>query len=123
MCIAGTDGFFKSVNPAFERVLGWDKEALTSQSFMEFVHPDDVQSTLDEVEKLGQGIPTISFRNRYRTASGEYRLLHWASYPDPNTGLLYAIARDITDQVRERAEMDELNRRLESAEAELRGDV
>jgi PAS domain S-box-containing protein len=103
LCIAGTDGYFKRVNPAFERILGWTTEELLSQSFLDFVHPDDVESTVHEIEKLSQGIPTISFENRYRCADGAYRHLLWNSYPEAETGLLYAIARDITDltQVRE----------------------
>ena len=97
LCIAGTDGYFKRVNPAFERTLGWSTEELLSQPFMDFVHPDDVEATAREIEKLSQGIPTISFENRYRCSDGGYRCLLWNSYPQQETGLLYAIARDITD--------------------------
>lgn len=97
MCIAGTDGFFKRVNPAFTSTLGWNQEQLLGQPFFALVHPDDVEPTEREVRKLSEGLPTVSFRNRFRTVDGEYRELVWASYPDPDTGLLYAIARDITD--------------------------
>ncbi|UCC71636.1 MAG: PAS domain S-box protein [Gemmatimonadota bacterium] len=97
LCIAGTDGFFKRVNPAFERTLGWPAEALLSRPFVEFVHPDDVESTVREIEKLSQGIPTVSFENRYRCADGTYRYLQWTSYPESETGLLYAVARDVTE--------------------------
>ena len=97
LCIAGTDGYFRRVNPAFERTLGWSTKELLSKSFMDFVHPDDVVATSREIEKLSQGIPTISFENRYSCADGSYKRLLWTSYPEPETGLLYAIARDITD--------------------------
>jgi PAS domain S-box-containing protein len=97
LCIAGTDGYFRRVNPAFERTLGWSSAELLSQSFMDLVHPDDVEATAREIEKLSQGIPTISFENRYRCADGGYKQLLWTSYPEPETGLLYAIARDITE--------------------------
>ncbi|HSG81469.1 MAG TPA: HAMP domain-containing protein, partial [Gemmatimonadota bacterium] len=95
LCIAGTDGYFKRVNPAFERTLGWPTEKLLDRPFFDLVHPDDVESTRHEVEKLGQGIPTVSFRNRFRCADGTYQELVWTSYPEPETGRLYAIARPV----------------------------
>lgn len=96
MCIANTDGYFKRINPAFERVLGWTTEQLTDRPFLDIIHPDDVAATVHEIEKLAQGIPTISFENRFQCADGSYKHLLWTSYPEPETGVLYAIARDIT---------------------------
>jgi PAS domain S-box-containing protein len=90
MCIAGTDGYFKRVNPAFPRVLGWTEEELLTKPFFDFVHPDDVEKTQMEVAKLVEGIPTISFQNRYLCKDGTYKLLRWTSFPED--GRLYAIA-------------------------------
>ncbi len=95
LCIAGTDGYFKRINPAFERVLGWSGEELLSRPFVDLVHPDDVEATQSEIGKLAQGIPTISFVNRFRCADGGWRYLRWTSYPETDTGLLYAVAREI----------------------------
>lgn len=106
LCIAGTDGYFKRVNPAFERTLGWSSEELLSRPFVDFAHPDDVEATLREMEKLNRGIPTVSFENRYRCADGGYKHLLWTSYPDPKTGLIYAIARDVTGSGRGEARGD-----------------
>jgi PAS domain S-box-containing protein len=97
LCIAGTDGFFKRTNPAFERALGWTNEELCSQPFVDLVHPADKEATQHEIDKLAQGVPTISFVNRFRSADGEWIWLRWNSYPEPETGLLYAIARQIKD--------------------------
>jgi len=95
LCIAGTDGYFKRTNPAFEKALGWDRGKLLGHPFLELVHPDDVRATQDEIDKLAEGIPTISFVNRFRCADGSWKWLHWTSYPEPESGLLYAIAREI----------------------------
>jgi PAS domain S-box-containing protein len=94
-CIAGVDGRFKRVNPAFQRVLGWPPEELLTKPFMEFVHPDDRSETVAEIGKLSSGQATLSFANRYRCKDGSYKQLQWTSYPEPGTGLLYAIAREV----------------------------
>lgn len=102
MCMAGLDGYFKRVNPAFERALGWSEEELLARQFYDFVHPDDVAKTEAEVAKLSQAIPTISFVNRYACKDGSYKTLRWASYPDPETGMLYAIAHVMDDETADR---------------------
>ncbi len=97
LCVAGTDGYFKFVNAAFERTLGHTIEALTAKPFVDFVHPDDLESTVKEMQKLQSGAATLHFENRYRCANGTYKWLAWTTHPDPD-GLLYAVARDITVQ-------------------------
>lgn len=112
LCIAGLDGYFKRVNPAFERVLGWSTDELLHRPYLEFVHPDDVPATLAEVAKLASGYPTLSFENRYRSADGTFRQLHWTAYPESETGLLYAVARDVTA---ERLEQERFRLALEAS--------
>jgi len=102
LCIAGTDGYFKRLNPAFEKTLGYSCEELKSRSFLEFVHPDDREATLNELNRLSNGEPAIQFENRYQCKDGSYRWLAWSSSPQHN-GLLFASAVDITE--RKRAEM------------------
>ena len=102
LCIAGTDGFFKRVNPVFEQTLGWKERDLLGAPFFDFIHPDDVAATAAELDALSGGAPTISFRNRYRTAANSYRTLQWTAQPVADQGLIYAIARHVTNA--ERAE-------------------
>jgi PAS domain S-box-containing protein len=97
MCIAGTDGYFKTTNPAFEKALGWSEEELVDRPFLDFVHPEDVEKTVREVSKLAEGIPTVSFENRYRCRDGSYKLLRWTSYPEGD--VLYAIAHVLDGSV------------------------
>ncbi len=108
LCVAGTDGMFKKLNPAFSKVLGYSADELLSQPFLDFVHPDDLAATVKEVEKLSSGASTIGFENRYRTKDGSYRLFSWTSVPDTKTGLLYATARDITEQRKREVEHDQI---------------
>jgi PAS domain S-box-containing protein len=117
--IAGLDGMFKRLNPAFERTLGYTIEELTADPFMHFVHPDDRASTLKEVEKLARGLGTISFENRYRCRDGSYRWIQWSSTAVAKQGLIYAAARDITDRKLAEEHTLSLNQELESQNLEL----
>ncbi len=96
LCVAGLDGYFISVNPAFEQTLGFTPQELCAEPFLSFVHPDDQAATLDEVATLATGVPATSFENRYRCKDGTYRLLVWTTVPAD--GVLYATARDITER-------------------------
>lgn len=98
ICIAGTDGFFKKVNPAFEKVLGWDKSVLLTTSFFDLVHPDDLLKTQNEITRLSNGINTINFTHRFLTKNEQYKILQWVGTPEPLTGNLFAIARDVSEE-------------------------
>ena len=98
-CTATFDGYFERLNPAWERVLGHSEAELRSRPFADFVHPDDRERTQGETRRLAEeGTDTVSFRNRYRCASGEYRWLEWQCHADTDEGRIYATARDVTIQ-------------------------
>jgi len=93
---ANHDGYFVLLNTAWERTLGYTLNELRTKPFIEFVHPDDREATLLEVQKLYEQQTNVSFVNRYRTKSGEYRWLSWNAVVASGTELIYSITRDIT---------------------------
>ena len=100
LCVSGLDGYFKRLNPAWERTLGWTREELLARPYMEFVHADDVERTRAAARRLVEGAEVLSFENRYRCRDGSYRWLLWKSLPVPEQGITYGVARDITDRKR-----------------------
>lgn len=97
LCIASLEGFFIDVNPAFVKTLGYSKKELLSTKFIEFVHDDDKKATIEELKKISQGKETLYFENRYRCKDGQFKWLGWTCpAPEQQTGLLYAVARDLT---------------------------
>ncbi|HSQ84673.1 MAG TPA: PAS domain S-box protein, partial [Desulfobacterales bacterium] len=97
LCVGDMNANFKHINNAFEKTLGYTKEELLEESFLHFIHPSDIASTMAEFEKLTLGEPTIYFENRYRCKDNSYKWLAWTSMPNLEHGLLYAVARDITE--------------------------
>ena len=116
LCVASFEGYFTRVNPAFERVLGYGAEEIMREPYLSFVHPEDRQATLAELEALARGAGTVSFENRYRTRDGEYLWLQWTSIPDVEHRSVYAVARDVTDAKAAEAEL----RTLVAAQSALR---
>jgi PAS domain S-box-containing protein len=96
LCIAGVDGYFKQLNPAWERILGYTQAELMAQPFVSFVHPEDRARTSVEAENHAASTPAVNFENRYRCKDGSYKWLSWTSVASPENGLLYSVARDVT---------------------------
>jgi diguanylate cyclase (GGDEF)-like protein/PAS domain S-box-containing protein len=132
-CIASPEGYFLRVNDAFLRTLGYSRKELLARPFIDFVHPDDRDRTVAEAAKLAaRRGDSVDFQNRYRARDGSYRWLQWSGTLAGRGGLIYASARDITEQkvlearLQQQAQTDPLtglsNRRhfIEEAERTLR---
>jgi PAS domain S-box-containing protein len=98
LCTTGFDGYFKDLSPAWEKTLGYTNAELLAKPYIEFIHPDDRQATLAEVEKVSGGSKVKAFENRYRCKDGSYRWLSWSATPVLEQQLVYAAARDVTDR-------------------------
>ena len=108
MCVAGLDGYFQQLNPAWTEHLGWTLEELKAKPFLDFVHADDREATQAEVGKLAEGAETTLFENRYRHQDGSFRWLQWNAWPVPGRQRIYAMARDVTRQKRLEREILEI---------------
>lgn len=98
LCIAGFDGIFKRLNPAWSPLLGWTNAELMARPFLFFVHPDDRAATLAVMDQLDAGATTLSFENRYRCKDHSWKWLRWSSSPLLDRQEIYAIAHDVTRQ-------------------------
>jgi PAS domain S-box-containing protein len=98
LCIAGLDGYFKYLNPAWMGALGWTLEELKARPFLDWVHPDDRAATQAEVGKLAKSAEVILFENRYRHQDGSFRWLQWNARHVPQRQEIYVTARDVTRQ-------------------------
>ncbi len=99
VCVASADGRFLKINAMWQEVLGYTEAEILATPFLEFIHPDDRDTTMKEVEKQLAGNATMHFINRYRCKDGSYRWLEWGAAPAVDGKLLFAAARDITERL------------------------
>lgn len=97
ICVVAPDGRFLKINPSWAKVLGYRTEEIMATGLMDLIHPDDISTTEEEVQKQKDGKRTINFTNRFRCKDGAYRIFEWQATAEKE-GLIYATARDITER-------------------------
>jgi PAS domain S-box-containing protein len=98
LCVAGFDGWFKTLNPAWEQTLGFSTAELLSRPFIEFVHPDDRQAMIEAAAKMAAGQEVVAFENRCLCQDGSHRWLTWNAVSALDEQMIYAVAHDVTDR-------------------------
>ncbi len=119
LTVAGFDGYMKRVSPSWTRTLGWTAEELTSRPSIEFVHPEDRERTLAGRDRLIGGTALGPLVNRYLCRDGSHRWFEWRSVANTERGLVYAAARDITEQKQAEERLFEAQARQESLQRQL----
>ena len=113
------DGHWHSVNPAFERILGWSELEALRMPFMDIVHPEDLERSYDAMAGLARGEMLTDFEHRVLCKDGSYRWIAWHTSADPEEGLMYCVGRDVTERRAAEAERERLGSLSEaSARAE-----
>ncbi|HLY99070.1 MAG TPA: response regulator [Candidatus Angelobacter sp.] len=117
--IIGFDGYFKYVNPAGEKLLGFSKEELMARPRIELIHPDDRAKTGNEEQRVKNGGTILGFENRYLTGSGSYKWLFWNDIAVPEEKAFYCVARDVTQSRQFLQQIEVQNRELEARNREV----
>lgn len=123
LCIAGFDGFLKVVNPAWTQVLGWTEQELLNKPWQQLVHPEDLERAQSMMEANQMGKQLTTYENRFRCKDGSYRWLSWNSHPFADEGVMYSVARDITDAKRAAQEAEMANEILRKLTNQVPGVV
>ncbi|MBW3468648.1 PAS domain-containing protein [Arthrospiribacter ruber] len=123
LAIADSSGYFRKVNPSFCKLLGFSDKELTEKPFVDFLHPDDLNTTNKEYRETISGLRQAdNFVNRYRTFKGDYKWISWKSSKlFGDDGVAYAFGRDVTDRVKLNLLLEDSNRlaKLGSWEVDL----
>lgn len=112
--VAAADGTWISVNPAWTKILGWLPDEIRGKTSEWLEHPGDRRKMRDEVSRLAAPEQTSDFESSFRTRRGDYRVLSWTAVNVE--GLLYCVARDITEQRRQQEALDKAEEALRQAQ-------
>ncbi len=112
--IADPAGNWLSINPAWQRTLGWDDADILGRTTTWLEHPDDHEHTHQEIAKLARGIPSSHFENRFRDRDGEYHWFSWTAVLDNN--FIYCVARDITNEKQRQTEIERMQTQLRQSQ-------
>lgn len=123
VCIAGKDGYFKKVNSSVIDRFEYTEQELYSRPIFSFMHPEDLELTQQERAKLLKGQALVNFQNRYISKSGKIIWLHWTSIYFPEKEIVFAIAKDITEQKRLEKEIEEKYLRFKDIAAHFKSSI
>ncbi|MDN3690700.1 PAS domain-containing sensor histidine kinase [Cyclobacterium jeungdonense] len=119
--VAGFDGYFKRVNPALKKVLGYPDEILYGRPINSFIHKEDLDATVETRNYIiSDGIPLLNFENRYLTYSGDIIWLSWTSVPAKEEGFIYAVAKNITHKKKLEEDRNSLITKLTQSNKKLK---
>ncbi len=110
LCVIGTDGFFKKINPAFTEVLGYSEMEFLRNPLRHFIHPDDHELTRSHLERLQEGKKSTHLENRYFTKDGSIRWFDWSAILQEKEDVIFAVGKEITEKKR----LEELVRESQS---------
>jgi PAS domain S-box-containing protein len=108
LCVAGLDGYFRRIGPAWTRKLGWSLDELRARPFHEFIHPDDRPRLTQEIARVVRAEDPDPFEIRALHRDGGHRWLLFAGRLEPGTSNIHAFAIDVTSR---HDDLDRLQRR------------
>lgn len=114
--IAITDQeYFKSVNPAFTKILGYTKEEMYNRSYKEIIWPNDIDQVKNGIELLKNSkkfeIKTNNVIVEYKSKDNKKIIIEWSGWKNDDN-LLYGIGRNITKEKEIQYKQNKLNRQI-----------
>ncbi len=96
--MAGFDGVFRRVNPAWEALSGYSAEEATSRPLLDFAYPGDHDAILQQIAKLACGETVTGFECRGVCRDGSVKWFEYSAVPDLTEGLFYIVGKEISSR-------------------------
>lgn len=94
VCVINHKGIFQFLSPGCSHLFGYSHAEMTGCSFINFIHPDDIDKTVALISELAPGNNIAYFENRYIKKDGTYAFIIWSARWDEATNLFYCVARN-----------------------------
>ena len=112
LSVTDKQGNFVQVSPSATAIVGYEPAEMVGRSAIDFVHPDDLENTRNEMRAARRGQSKRNFETRLIRKDGEVVSLNWsATYSEPVQRYFF-IGRDLTEkqaaeaQIRQVQKMD-----------------
>ncbi|MBI3130628.1 MAG: PAS domain S-box protein [Acidobacteria bacterium] len=119
LLIIDQEGKILTVNPAWERMLGFSPEEMLGSSIFDFIHPEDRAPSVEAAKGLAEGVDVVQFENRYRVKRGGHRWISWSATSISETSHIYAVGREFQAQKEAEERLDASTRELEELRVAL----
>ena len=107
-------GHFISINPAWNKLLGWTEAEIKLMHVSDLRHPDDAEAAIAGRAQLARGVGTVRMENRFRHKDGSWRWIHWTMTTEE--GLIYVSGRHVTLEKETAATLERANQRSAHAQ-------
>jgi PAS domain S-box-containing protein len=123
-CWDGRDLALESASDGFTRVTGYSPDEFNAQTAALAIHPDDIMTVLQDIERLLNG-ESVTNEARIKRKDGEVRWLRYLAQPssgagDPRFLRVHAAAQDITESKDGGERVYEAERRFRQMAASIR---
>ena len=96
--VTDTKGTFVQVSPSSMTILGYRPEEMIGRSAVEFIHPDDLDSTREEMRTARRGRHMRNFETRYVHKDGQAVTLTWMGAWSEPVRRHFFVGRDLTEK-------------------------
>ncbi|CAN7296557.1 PAS domain S-box protein [Phenylobacterium sp. LjRoot164] len=114
MVVVDGEGLFRSVSPAWTRILGHPVEEVVGRPMSAFVPDEEIEDTYAAHARVLDGDQVTGFENRYRTKNGDWRWISWNTAVED--GLIYGYGRDVTEEKQQAQQLNQAEEALRHAQ-------
>jgi PAS domain S-box-containing protein len=97
--VTDTKGSFVQVSPSSMTILGYEPAEMIGHSAVEFIHPDDLDSTRAEMRAARRGQQMRNFETRYVHRDGRAVTLSWMGTWSEPVRRHFFVGRDLTEKL------------------------